>query len=62
MPNPNGRPKLPEGEALVAISLRLPQWLVDWYDRAGAGNVTRSSVMRRALEDYAFPLEDEDTS
>jgi metal-responsive CopG/Arc/MetJ family transcriptional regulator len=55
---PKGRPKLPEGEQMVSISMRLPQWLVDWYDRAGAGNVTRSSVMRQALEEYAFPDED----
>jgi hypothetical protein len=53
-----GRPKLPEGERLVHVSMRLPQWLVDWYDRAGAGVVTRSSVMRQALEKYAFPDED----
>lgn len=55
---PKGRPKLPEGECLVHVSLRLPQYLVDWYDRSGAGVVTRSSVMRQALEDYAFPDEE----
>jgi metal-responsive CopG/Arc/MetJ family transcriptional regulator len=53
-----GRPKMPEGEQMVSISLRLPQHLVDWYDRAGAGVVTRSCVMRQALEDFAFPTED----
>ncbi len=47
-----GRPRLPEGEKLVAISLRLPQWLVDWYDN---GELKRSTRMRRALEDHAFP-------
>lgn len=44
-----GRPKLPEGERLVHVSLRLPQWLVDWYAEHG----NRSALMRRALEDYA---------
>jgi metal-responsive CopG/Arc/MetJ family transcriptional regulator len=53
-----GRPKLPESERLVSISLRLPQHLVDWYDRCGAGVTNRSAIMRRALEDYAFPDED----
>lgn len=53
-----GRPKLPDGEQMVSISMRLPQWLVDWYDNAGAGVTTRSSVMRQALEEYAFPIED----
>lgn len=56
MSNPRGRPKLPEGEALVHVSLRLPKWLVDWYDN---GTLNRSTRMRRALEDYALPPEDE---
>lgn len=42
-----GRPKLPEGERLVKVSLRLPQWLVDWYDKEGK----RSALMRRVLEE-----------
>jgi metal-responsive CopG/Arc/MetJ family transcriptional regulator len=46
---------MPEGEQMVGISLRLPQHIVDWYDRAGAGVVNRSSLMRQALEKYAFP-------
>ena len=50
-----GRPKMPEGEQMVSISLRLPQHVVDWYDMAGAGVVNRSAVMRTALEEYAFP-------
>ena len=48
-----GRPKLPEGEQLVSISLRLRQDLVDWYDMVGAGVTTRSDQMRKVLEDYA---------
>ena len=48
-----GRPKLPKGEQMVSISMRLPADLVDWYDMVGAGVVTRSSVMRQVLEDYA---------
>ena len=44
-----GRPKLPEGEKLVHVSLRLPQWLVDWYD---GGKLNRSTRMRRALEEH----------
>lgn len=41
-----GRPKLPEGEQLVSVSIRLPQWVVDWYDAQGK----RSALMRRVLE------------
>lgn len=41
-----GRPKLPEGEHLVSVSIRLPKWLVDWYDAQGK----RSALMRRVLE------------
>lgn len=44
-----GRPRLPEGERLVHVSLRLPQWLVDWYSEQG----NRSALMRRALEKEA---------
>jgi hypothetical protein len=44
-----GRPRLPEGERLVHVSLRLPQWIVDWYDKQG----NRSACMRRALEKEA---------
>jgi hypothetical protein len=44
-----GRPRLPEGERLVHVSLRLPQWLVDWYNKQG----NRSARMRRALEKEA---------
>lgn len=43
-----GRPKLPEGEKLVHVSLRLPQWLVDWYGESGK----RSARMRRVLEKF----------
>jgi hypothetical protein len=50
-----GRPKLPEGERLVHVSLRLPQWLVEWYD---GGKFPRSARMRRVLEDYASPDDD----
>lgn len=53
-----GRPKLPEGERLVHVSLRLPKWLVDWYDN---GPLSRSARMRRALEDYAFPDDEDQT-
>jgi hypothetical protein len=52
-----GRPKLPEGESLVHITLRLPKWLIDWY---GSGSLKRSTRMRRALEDYACPDEEQD--
>lgn len=38
--------------AMVHVSLRLPKSLVDWYDDGGQ---TRSTRMRRALEEYAFP-------
>lgn len=48
-----GRPKLPDGEQMVSISLRLPQDLVDWYEMVGAGVVSRSSVMRQVLEEFA---------
>lgn len=41
-----GRPKLPEGERLVHVSLRLPKWLVDWYGKEGK----RSALMRQTLE------------
>ena len=41
-----GRPKLPEGEQLVSVSIRLPKWLVDWYEQRGK----RSALMRRVLE------------
>lgn len=44
-----GRPKLPEGERLVHISLRVPQWVVDWFEQQG----NRSVQMRRALEEKA---------
>jgi metal-responsive CopG/Arc/MetJ family transcriptional regulator len=47
-----GRPKLPKGEKMVSISLRLPAELVDWYDTVGAGVLSRSCVMRQALEEY----------
>jgi len=53
-----GRPKLPEGQALVLISLRLPRHLVEWYDANVSGNY-RSACMRRVLENYAFPDEEE---
>jgi len=45
-----GRPKLPEGERMVIVSLRLPQDLVEWYD--ADPNHCRSAVIRRALESY----------
>jgi hypothetical protein len=44
-----GRPKLPDGELMVSTSIRMPKWLVDWYDKQG----DRSKVMRMALEKYA---------
>ena len=50
-----GRPKLPEGEQMVIVSLRLPRHLIDWYDNSVAGVTTRSELMRRVLEDYAYP-------
>ena len=53
-----GRPKLPAGEQMVSISLRLPKELVDWYDNCVAGVTTSSTLMRQALEDYAFPDEE----
>ena len=53
---PKGRPKLPEGDRMVAISIRLPQWLVDWYDNQGH----RSKSMRMALEKYADEGESHD--
>ena len=49
-----GRPRLPDGEQMVSISLRLPKWLVDWYDNDN-GKLKRSAGIRRALEYYAFP-------
>ena len=52
---PKGRPKLPEGERLVHVNLRLPQWVVDWYSD---GKLKRSARMRRVLEDYACPDEE----
>jgi len=52
-----GRPRLPEGEQLVSVSIRLPKWLVDWYDD---GALKRSAHMRRVLEDYAAEGEDHD--
>lgn len=55
MTKARGRPALPEGERLVKVSLRLPQWLVDWYDE---GKLPRSARMRRVLEDYASPDND----
>ncbi len=45
-----GRPKLPEGEHLVSVSIRMPKWLVDWYDAQGK----RSALMRRVLEKGAY--------
>lgn len=53
-----GRPKMPEGEQMVSISLRLPQHLVDWYDNCVGGVTTRSTLMRQALEEYAFPADE----
>lgn len=44
-----GRPRLPEGQHLVHVSLRLPRDLVDWYGAQG----NRSAQMRRALEKHA---------
>jgi metal-responsive CopG/Arc/MetJ family transcriptional regulator len=43
---------------MVSISLRIPKELVDWYDNCVAGVTTRSTLMRQALEDYAFPDEE----
>lgn len=48
MTNPRGRPKLPDDAKLTHVSLRLPKWLVEWYE--GQGN--RSKAMRHALEQY----------
>lgn len=55
---PKGRPKMPAGEQMVSISLRLPQHLVDWYDSCVAGVANRSTLMRQALEEYAFPADE----
>jgi hypothetical protein len=46
-----GRPKLPEGEALQHVSLRLPKWLIDQYDDEGEDR-GRSTLMRLVLERY----------
>lgn len=43
-----GRPRLPEGEALQHVSLRLPKWVIDWYDAEGK----RSETMRLVLEGH----------
>lgn len=46
---PRGRRKLPEGEHLVSVSVRLPMWLIKEYDAMGGD---RSKHIRRVLEDY----------
>lgn len=43
-----GRPKLPEGERMVSMHVRVPQDLLRWYDEQG----NRSATVRRALEQY----------
>ena len=48
MTKTKGRPKLPDDEKLVHVSLRLPKWLIEAYDAKG----TRSAHMRHALEHY----------
>ena len=45
-----GRPRLPEGEKMVSVSLRLPKDLVEWYDDMGVNS--RSDLMRAVLEHY----------
>lgn len=45
-----GRPLLPEGHKMVHVSMRLPQWLVEWYNTEGK----RSARMRRVLEEHAL--------
>lgn len=43
-----GRPKLPEGEKLVHVGVRLPQWMIDACLKEG----TLSAVTRKALSEY----------
>ena len=43
-----GRPKLPEGQQLVHVSLRLPRDVVDRYGAQG----NRSAEMRQVLENH----------
>ena len=43
-----GRPRLPDGEQLVHVSLRLPRDVVDRYGAQG----NRSAQMRRVLENH----------
>ena len=52
MPNPphRGRPRLPEGEKLIHISIRIPVWLRDALLKQG--NV--SEQVRRVLEEHFF--------
>jgi hypothetical protein len=43
-----GRPKLPEDEKLVHVSVRLPQWMID----ACVKESSVSTVTRKALAEY----------
>lgn len=43
-----GRPKLPENEVLVHVSLRIPKDVRDWFAERG----NRSASMRAVLENY----------
>ncbi len=46
-----GRPKLPEGEVLVHVTIRIPGYLHE--ECKAKGNVSR--VIRKALEHYFEP-------
>lgn len=46
---PKGRPKLPEGERMNTVTLRLPQWVIDHYRQRGRLTV----AMRTVLENDA---------
>jgi hypothetical protein len=55
---PKGRPKLAEEERLVHVTLRVPRHIVDWYDNCVGGVANRSTLMRQALEEFAFPSDE----
>ena len=46
-----GRPKLPDGEQLIHVSVRLPQHLIAQCKERGNISLT----IRRALDDYFEP-------
>lgn len=43
-----GRPRLPEGEKLVVVGVRLPQWVIDACREEG----NLSTVIRKALTEH----------